>query len=299
MFRVAVRTDKGNRLRLSLFRPGSTSAYRVVSSFEREVNYQAETHEEGEELRALQEGWALKRGTPDLRRFVGIAQAVLDPGDPANYARAYAEPYEIRPEGKVKKPFLVMSTVGDPGVPVSTGVACARIAGAIDYVNVDPNYGVTQDQYLIDTKVIEGVSRLSRFTHDPCHYDPRPVLFDVDETSHNVDPMRGPSPSRVVTPPECDGSSVQPGYCSTSCVSRPPMRATVEKNGVTVASRVIYVRPEGKHGFSVFEEGAAFDYSQYASNQLMRFLTTQGQDLTDDPCLEDSSCDFIPQPSGN
>ena len=39
-------------------------------------------------------------------------------------------------------------------------------------------------------------------------------------------------------------------------------------------ARFIYVRNQGRHGFSLGEPSRAFDYGQFATNQMMRFLKT-------------------------
>lgn len=78
----------------------------------------------------------------------------------------------------------------------------------------------------------------------------------------------------------------------------PPLRASVKVNDVPVAMRFIYVRNQGKHGFSLGEPSRAFDYGQFATNQMMRFLKTEGAELTDEPCLHDSSCSFFDEYRG-
>ncbi len=40
-----------------------------------------------------------------------------------------------------------------------------------------------------------------------------------------------------------------------------------------------------------------FDWSSYSRNQILRFLMTNGAEVRDDLCLEDGSCDFLPQPA--
>lgn len=298
LFRVAARSDKGDRIRFELYRKGATEAYRVIDTFEREVLFQGKTYAVGEPLVTLEDGWAFKRGTPPFRRMVGIGQMILEPGDPANYAKYYAEPYAIRPEGKVPTPLLVVATNGDTSVPLASAISFSRIAGAVNFREIDPRYGMTQDQLLTKTYTAEGLSRIKRFEHDPCHYDPRSILFDIDDLSNGTDPDQGPSLAKIARPPECDGGAGAPAYCATSCAPMPPLRASAKINDVPVAMRFIYVRNQGRHGFSLGEPSRAFDYGQFATNQMMRFLKTEGAELTDEPCLHDSSCSFFDEYRG-
>ena len=51
----------------------------------------------------------------------------------------------------------------------------------------------------------------------------------------------------------------------------------------------------GDHEFiALADEDAEFDFAQYFRNQIVQFLRTGGGEIVDDPCLVDSSCDFLP-----
>src|SRR5690606_4740566 len=156
-----------------------------------------------------------------------------------------------------------------------------------------------KDQVLIDTWVLEGLERQQRFNDDPCRNYPGNWLFDPDESSSGLDPFQGPHLSTVVRPAACDGSPSQPALCEESCVEAPPLRPTgVGKHG-TVAMRLLYFDEDGGmmvggHGFGIPDPTLPFDYSRFQINQIGRFFETGGAHLSDDPCLEDSSCDFMP-----
>ena len=59
--------------------------------------------------------------------------------------------------------------------------------------------------------------------------------------------------------------------------------------------RLTYTLPHGWHGLYMPDPAAPFDTAGYTLNLIARFFQTNGTELVDDPCLEDSSCSFIPQ----
>ncbi len=137
----------------------------------------------GEQLVAPQEGLGLRRQTPELRRFAMLAQAALDPADPVNFAPFIARKPLTDPTGAVTPPHGIMnvSTVGDGFVPIGTGIAFGRAAGAVPFLppgamTATPEYadfvtpqalydalgGRTPNQILIENHVVEGISRYAR-----------------------------------------------------------------------------------------------------------------------------------------
>lgn len=138
---------------------------------------------EGEQLVAPAEGLGEIRQTPGLRRFLTLAQAALDPGDPVSFAPYYSIKKMTDPAGKEIAPHavLTLNTIGDMNVPVNTGIAFARATGALpffrpdqavrfphyaDYATPAPLYealgGRTPNQQLIENHVIEGITELAR-----------------------------------------------------------------------------------------------------------------------------------------
>ena len=138
---------------------------------------------EGTDLIAPAEGYGLQRQTPALRRFLTLAQAALDPGDPVSFAPYYSIKPMTDPTGAVIPPHavLTLNTIGDMNVPLNTGIAFARASGALPFMRPEhaitypelAGYatpaelysalgGRTPNQELIDNHVIEGITELAR-----------------------------------------------------------------------------------------------------------------------------------------
>jgi hypothetical protein len=221
-----------DRLKLTVLGPdGAEKA--VVDTFLREVEFQGTVYPEGAPLVALQEGFALERNTPELRRFLGLAAHALGPADPAVWAaRYFLEPPDVSaydpnvPKSRVH--VLVMPTLGDRNVPVNTGIAHGRAAGLFgswlrepdkygpehgwrELFTPDPRYGKPVDQELIDTYVVEGDARLQRYLDNPKNPN---VLYDIDNVSDGAAQFScGPSDWSALVgesgcPPEIDGQEV-------------------------------------------------------------------------------------------
>jgi hypothetical protein len=152
------------------------------------AGFQGRFFGEGTPLTAPAEGFGLGRQTPELRRFLGLAQAALDPGDPINFAPYYALKQMTDPNGAPIEPHacLTLNTIGDQNVPLNSGIAFARATGALPFLRPDqahlyPEYldyvtpqalfdalgGKTPNQDLIDTHVIEGITELARHPAGP------------------------------------------------------------------------------------------------------------------------------------
>lgn len=119
---------------------------------------------EGGKLRALAEGFGLQRNTPSLRRFMSLAQMVVDPTDPGVLARYLgADPLTYPNKGDTTGArFLLVTSVGDMNVPASSGLTVGRAAGVIDYLNPHPVHGVPVNQVILDTHTAEAVNVLGR-----------------------------------------------------------------------------------------------------------------------------------------
>jgi len=181
--RVAIPSDVGDRVELRFYRGSvlelgsdecevieGVEPFQVINRFETPLDAEGAplTFEgipiQGGELTALAEGFGLQRGTPGMRRFLGLAQLVLDRCDPGVLARHLAaQPIEYpNLDQKTGSRFLIITTNGDMNVPAGTGVTVARAAGVIDYLNIDPRYGKPINQVLIDTHTVEAVNVLNR-----------------------------------------------------------------------------------------------------------------------------------------
>jgi hypothetical protein len=167
----------------------------VIQEFD---TWPADTMHEGVTMRAgsplvaASDGNGKLRGSYDARRLAFVMALVLEPGDPAGYARHYFE--DPFPDlGGRPQNVLVMPNPGDPWVSVNTGVAMGRAAGLIDYQTIDERYGTTVDRFLIDRCVVRG-------TEERCPYigtDGTPVLFDIDDLDEGLDPTGAPSEAPV------------------------------------------------------------------------------------------------------
>ncbi|MBC8073854.1 MAG: hypothetical protein IAG13_36385, partial [Deltaproteobacteria bacterium] len=201
----------------------------------------------GGKLVAFAEGFGLPRNRPSLRRFMGLAQLVLDPTDPGVLARYLAaEPLEYPSGGKTGADFLIVTTTGDMNVPASGGVTVARAAGVVDFLNADPRYGKPLNQVLLDTHSAEAVNRLQRYTYaDPPSSpairgllgldDSLGVSIDVENFSEGQDiwedniPRLDP-PLRISTTEDMWGNPLGTGRSGASFP---------------------YAIPQGQHGFAL------------------------------------------------
>lgn len=243
---------------------------RTISTWELEdpVEFEGAFFGPGSLLVAPAEGLGYKRQTPDMRRFLGIGQTIIEPADPANYAYRYQNPFEelteIDPTRDPARHVLVVGALGDKTVPVSSQINMARVAGYIGQ-DIDPDYGKSEDQVLIDNYVCEGLDRLQRFGPDTS------PLYDPDDLDRNQDGYDAPSPD-------------------------PPLRATVTlPDGGQGGLRLPYIRPEGEHGFRLQSPHKDFDIDTFMNNQIAWYFQRRGMEIIDDICLEDNSCEFIPE----
>ncbi len=264
-FRLQIPSDRGDGLVIEIIDPDSQEVLKKIDTFGMDVEFQTDTYAKGDPLVAIQEGFGIKRQTPDMRRFMGLAQMILEKGDPINYARRYfLEPLFIRPEGRVTSNVLIINTIGDMNVPINTGIAQARAAGLIDYLHIDGRYGTSQNDFLIKNYVLEALEKLKRF-------DNREILFDPDDLDQNTDGFDAPSPDV-------------------------PLRLTINTPTGVSAVRFPYISPQGAHGFAIPEPDRAFDVQTFMANMVGIYLSSGGRVIKEDLCMQDNSCRYIPKP---
>lgn len=253
----------GDRLVLRLY-DGAGQEVAVVETFETEVTHEGVTMAAGSPLIAGSFGAGHIRGTPEMRRVTMAFATLVEPGDPIAYAPHYTiDPFEDL--GGVPANVLLMPTPGDTIVSVNTGIALARAAGLIDRETVRADLGMTEDQFLIARGVVSGLEEWGPYT---CA-NGLPCLFDADDQDNGTD--------------------------ETGATSESPVRATVQREDGVGGLRLPYADQTGSHGFGEPEPNAAFDINTFAIMQIATYLASGGTRLSDDPCLEDLSCDFIPQ----
>lgn len=186
----------------------------------------------GSPLVAVQEGLGLHRQSPELRRLLNLTQAAVDPSDPINFAPYYGLRAAPGPDGKPMPPRAIveLNTAGDPMVPVGTGYAFARAAGAVPFLppsfaETHPDWaeyatprplwdqlgGKTPNEVLVDAHVIEGIARLERTragatcapnyvssavcTSPPASSACARAVYDVDWLSEGDNPWDAPRPA--------------------------------------------------------------------------------------------------------
>jgi hypothetical protein len=298
-FRVAVQSDLGDPVALDFYHPpalvlgdtectvaGGRTAYATIDRFGVEVRFQGERYPATAPLVAVAEGMGLRRASPEMRRFMGLGQLVLDPADPAVYAVSLMKrPITYPTLGeKTGAHALVVTTIGDMNVPASSGVNLARAAGLVEYRENDPRF----------------VHTLGRFTAT----DGTPVHLDVENFGDGKD-LWGDTVPRL--PNERFRSTLRLGFGETD-----PL-------GGTSAAIFPYGSPTGRHGFDspgamrddwrkacaerCATAGDAAECSCDASdvhdigffmfNLMARYLITDGQELKADQCLSRNDCDWV------
>ncbi|MBM4344131.1 MAG: hypothetical protein FJ100_12250 [Deltaproteobacteria bacterium] len=290
----------------------------VVDKFGNDVKFHAKSDplwfKAGEPLSPLAEGLGLHRARPELRRFMGFAQMVLDPADPAVYARHFADP-------DIQNHALVLNTVGDMNVPVSTGAAIGRAAGLLDWAKKVAQWGDrTVNQALVDTYVLEAVDKIPRFV-DPAGNG---VLFDPEDLSGSANAANSTLPAQgtkfAPTGPAARGKDGFHAYRLS-----PPLHThAVVKDSFGGFSGTFfpYVEPGGKHGFwepgahvdflkkqckadakaagtdeSACDGKAYFDHGTMIMYAIGRYLGSGGTQWAIEPCMNDGSCpEVMPAP---
>lgn len=260
--------DFGDTLVIEVYGVNGQLKHRV-DTFERDTIFENIVYPKGTPLAALRDGYGLKRQTPDFRRFLGLAQHLVDAADPGVWARTFHRaplkfPYETNPNFRTGETnALYIPTTGDSSVPVSTGYAMARAGGVLNYRDIDPRYGKSANQYLIDNFVFEGVYWLDRFLQYPG------ALFDHDDLDNGQ-----------FVSPRLPERGFEVNLDATS-----PLRATVRTSRGVSALRSPYLNERGEHGFFLPDPTRPFDIDGFMANQVALYFAYGGEQLSDDPCL--------------
>ncbi len=272
----------------------------------------------GSPLVAVQDGLGLRRQSPQYRRFSALAQAVLDPADPVNFAAYYALRTLVDPDGHPLPPRGVLNvpSVGDNYVATASGITFARAAGMVpflppsagarypeylDYVTPEALFaaygGRTPNQVLVDSYATEGIQRLARtpagpacvtktatcetpYSADVCAQ----ALYDVDWVSEGrlpFDEQHPPVPLRLTRRADRRASST----AELDEVWRPrlegvPLGARGFAPGPPLMGQMLlYSDPTGAHGPEDFPKCPGFRPPLYAIGLLGRFLASGGTDV--------------------
>jgi hypothetical protein len=92
-----------------------------------------------------------------------------------------------------------------------------------------------------------------------------------------------------------DPDDLDNGTDGTGAPSEEPMRMSVQHAGGVGGLRMPYVETTGDHGFGLPEPSRAFDINTFEILQVASYVAGGGRSISDDPCLEDASCAWIPQ----
>ena len=278
-FRVAVSSDAGDPLELFVYHGPlaprtpegcelpSDAPYVDIKAFDYDVHLGDQLWESGSPFVAPCDGFGQRRGTPDLRRFLGLSQIAMDSADPMNWA-PYWDGTRTMTYGTGETTHtnvLLMPSAGDPGVLIASGVALGRSAGFIQYDRDVVRYGKPQNQVMIDTFTTEGTVRLAHF-HDS---KGNAVLMDVEHLSDVLAVDDGLDVPRL----------------------SPPLRLVRQgADGSYTGFILPMLSPQGKHGFVAPDPTQAFDLGTYLLNIVGRYLQHSGKEFSWDKCQVTSSC---------
>jgi hypothetical protein len=270
-FRVPIPADAGDRILVRLVDGKSGRQKDAIDRFEGPVVFHGTTYEAGSPLVSPASGFGIRRNSPEMRRFVGLAQMILEPADPINYVDTAVGRSPGRANGPdggaISRNVLIVNTIGDMNVPIHTGISLGRAAGLIDTAGIEPRFGTTPSRVLIDHYVPEGIEAFKRFGASLAG------LCDVDD----LDGSRENFPGTVVP------------------TLAPPLRITKAGPAGVSAVRFPYLALEGAHTFLGPSPWRPFDIERFLINQIGWYFRTGGRELTDDPCLADDSCTFFPR----
>lgn len=258
---VADNAGLGDRLRLTLY-TAEGAEVAVVDTFQSAVVHEGVTYPAGSPLVALNEGLGHIRATPEMHRVARVFAGILEPGDPVAYAPYYLTGHPDL--GGEPLNVLIIPSIGDTIVPVATGIALGRSAGYLVRDEADARWGLSEDQYLVDRRVVQGLEGYGPYTDSAG----TAILFDPDDLDGGVNVYGEPSDT--------------------------PLRATVQTDSGVSGMRLPYVRPTGTHGFGLPDPELPFDINIFMVFQVASYFDAGGLELSDDPCLADASCAWIP-----
>ena len=251
----------GDRMRLTI-RDAEGGQVAVIDTWEGDVEHEGVTFLAGSPLVAGSSGLGHIRSSPRLRRIVGTLAMVTEPADPIAYAPHYVdEPFADL--GGTPANVLLVPTQGDEIVPCATGIAIGRAARYWGQDQIHGSTGLTIDQWMVDRQIIRGDERWGPYEDK----QNRKILFDADDLDNGIDQWNE--------------------------MSDEPLRITLETETGFAGMRLPYVEPQGTHGFNFPRPDWQFDMHTFMGLQLATFSMTNGQTLTDDPCLQDASCDWL------
>ncbi len=306
-FQTGVRDD--TRGKACTLKQGAVPIH-TIAAFGNDVKFAYDSRplafQAGDPLSPLAEGLGLHRARPELRKFMGLAQMVLDPADPAVLAKQFTSGEAVMATGEVVNTHgIVITTIGDMNVPASTGASIARNLGKIDWFAQHPEWNNRSAlQMLADTHMLEAVNVIGRYL-TPAG---APVMWDVEDLSESA--TLTAAPTAMPYPLGYDG------YWAPRLTT--PLHKYLIGNdghGGIGGAFFPYVRPEGKHDLDFPGEqtdrittlcanpatanaapckalaaGAAFDHGALVLEGMIQFLGGGGKAFPLAPCQSDWSC---------
>ena len=297
-----------------LLKPGHV-AVQTIDKFGFDVKYHFQSgpisFQKGAFLSPIAEGLGLHRARPELRRFLGFAQLILDPGDPAvMMPRGVSGEQKYATGEVVNTHAIIISTIGDMNVPASTGTSIGRASGLLDWVTKRPEWGNrTANQVLIDEHVLDAVDLIKHFVTPKGDG----VLFDPEDLSGSAALAEA---ATTVYPLGYDGY-----WAPRLAVPLHNYLIGDDKRGGISGSFFPYVRPTGKHDLDFPGEqtdriaklckdladkgqssavceraksGDIFDHGALVLEGMCKFLASGGKTWTLDKCQNTWSCPDVP-----
>lgn len=284
MLRAAVSSDANDPLQLEVYSgalppktpegcevPEGVEPIAKVNTLGYDVEFRGQKFPAGGPAIAFSEGFGLRRNHPEVRRFIGLSQLILDPADPINFAPNFENRTLTYGNGEtVRTRALVVNTIGDMNVPMATGASIARAAGFIDLYKKDPRYGKTPNRVLIDTGALEAVERTGRYKDS----QGRDVLMDVEDVAGLA------NKTNVFDSPKLN----------------PPLRLMKQSERIGGYSGALFPMDNamGRHGFSMPDPARPFDIGTFMFNVAGLYMQTWGAELRYEACALDTSCSWIP-----
>ena len=266
----------------------------VFDRFQIPVTFHGTLYPAGAPLVSLGTGLGRARNTPEFRKLMSVAAIIVEKGDPIAYARHYRKEERLDfSYDTVDSPqanTIIYHSVGDPNTTVSGSLSLARAAGIL---------GAQENDRLLRGHVAEGVEGFWRYVSghltvqdwaDPAQEKLVKDLRWPDEWNDYLD-FDPPVPLSLHSDPDdLDNGTNEFGEPTIG----EPVRATLETPDGFSALRLPYTYPMGAHGVEPSNPSRVFNINNFIENQIGVFMTSGGKVLSDDPCLADSSCDFLP-----
>lgn len=180
--------------------------------------YQGFFYKPGDRLVAPRDGLGKKRQTPDFRRMMGISSMIMEPADPASWARhIFERPFDFSDvpmdaellkrrkeiamktgagdDWERKVNMLIIPTSGDMNVPIATEINLARTASVIELYKTRNEWdgelclngeSFSENDLLIKSKTLEAIDELHYFDNS-CFNEPRALNYDPDNLDNSLD----------------------------------------------------------------------------------------------------------------